>query len=213
MILIFKLTLLQYYTILKYIVLYIYTKCYRKFFSYFIKNVRFTLFRNSLFVTLYSDSRALLSCFKFFLEISFRCSMWSTLCDSVSISCTISKRRPLSFSFIFGKKRSHKELNLTTVLTSDFCNFWNIFGDCADAHLVCLSSSTNILTKILISNSRKLSEALEIIRQAFGDDALSLSRAQSFEWHVRFKKSWTLIEDDKHRINATPENVTNIICH
>jgi len=40
-----------------------------------------------------------------------------------------------------------------------------------------------------------------MIQQAFGDQ--SLSRAQVFQWHARFKSGRTSVEDDKHTWRTT----------
>jgi len=51
-----------------------------------------------------------------------------------------------------------------------------------------------------------------MIQQAFGDQ--SLSRAQVFQWHARFKTGRTSVDDDEHtgrpRSCTTPETVARI---
>ena len=55
-------------------------------------------------------------------------------------------------------------------------------------------------------------ETLEMVQQDFGDQ--SLSRAQVFQWHARFKTGRTLVDDDEHTGRptscTTPETVARI---
>jgi len=52
-------------------------------------------------------------------------------------------------------------------------------------------------------------ETFEMIRRAYGNEAMS--RATCFEWHARFKRGRTSLEDDKRSgrssTSSTPKNV------
>ena len=59
---------------------------------------------------------------------------------------------------------------------------------------------------------KSATETLTMIQQAFGDQ--SLSRAQVFQWHTRFKTGRTSVDDDEHTGRptscTTPETVARI---
>ena len=69
-----------------------------------------------------------------------------------------------------------------------------------------------VCIKFCASLGKSATETLTMIQQAFGDQ--SLSRAQVFQWHARFKTSHTSVDNDKHtgRLTSctTPETVTRI---
>ena len=59
---------------------------------------------------------------------------------------------------------------------------------------------------------KSATETVTIIQQAFGNQ--SVSRAQVFQWHARFKTGRTSVDDDEHtgrtRSCTTPETVARI---
>ena len=66
--------------------------------------------------------------------------------------------------------------------------------------------------KFCANLGKSATETLIVIQQAFGDQ--SLSRAQVFQWHARFKTGRTSVDDDEHtgrpRSCTTPETVARI---
>jgi len=69
---------------------------------------------------------------------------------------------------------------------------------------VCIKFCANLVKSAM--------ETLTMIQQAFGDQ--SLSHAQVFQWHARFKTGRTSVDDDEHigrpTSCTTPETVTQI---
>ena len=53
---------------------------------------------------------------------------------------------------------------------------------------------TTPLFSVLFSDEHNLSQALEMLKQVYGDNAMSRTRA--FEWHKRFKEGCQEVEDD-----------------
>jgi transposase len=66
--------------------------------------------------------------------------------------------------------------------------------------------------KFCANLGKSVTETLEMIQQGFGDQ--SLSRAQVFQWHARFKTGRTSVDDDEHTGRSTswttPETVARI---
>ena len=69
-----------------------------------------------------------------------------------------------------------------------------------------------VCIKFCANLGKSATETLEMIQQGFGDQ--SLSRAQVFQWHARFKTGCTSVDDDKRTGRptscTTPETVARI---
>ena len=69
-----------------------------------------------------------------------------------------------------------------------------------------------VCIKFCANLGKRATETLEMIQQGFGDQ--SLSRAQVFQWHARFKTGRTSVDDDertgRHTSCTTPETVARI---
>ena len=69
-----------------------------------------------------------------------------------------------------------------------------------------------VCIKFCANLGKSATETLEMIQQAFGDQ--SLSRAQVFQWHARFKTGRISVDDDKRTGRSTsyttPETVARI---
>jgi len=67
-------------------------------------------------------------------------------------------------------------------------------------------------TKFCVKLSKSGAEAFEMIRHAYGNEAMS--HVRSFEWHARFKTGRTSLEDYKRSgqpsTSSTPKNVETI---
>ena len=64
-----------------------------------------------------------------------------------------------------------------------------------------------VCIKFYANLGKSATETLEMIQQGFGDQ--SLSRAQVFQWHARFKTGRTSIDDDES--TGRPTSCT-IVC-
>ena len=69
-----------------------------------------------------------------------------------------------------------------------------------------------VCIKFCANLGKSATETLEMIQQGFGDQ--SLSRAQVFQWHARFKTGRTSVDDDERTGRptscTTPETVARI---
>ena len=69
-----------------------------------------------------------------------------------------------------------------------------------------------VCIKFCVNLGKSATETLEMIQQGFGDQ--SLSRAQVFQWHARFKTGRTSVDDDERTGRptscTTPETVARI---
>lgn len=69
-----------------------------------------------------------------------------------------------------------------------------------------------VCIKFCVKLGKSATETLDMLRQAFGDQALS--RARCFQWHSRFKGGQTSTEDDQRSgrpsTSTTPENIEKI---
>ena len=69
-----------------------------------------------------------------------------------------------------------------------------------------------VCIKFCANLGKSATETLEMIQQGFGDQ--SLSRAQVFQWHARFKTGRTSVDDDERTRRptscTTPETVARI---
>ena len=86
---------------------------------------------------------------------------------------------------------------------ASLCDHWELHNTSV-CHHVCLhfcdfsmdvklEQTANIQFCVKLGNSR--AETFEMIRRAYGNEAMS--RARCFEWHARFKRSRTSLEDDE----------------
>ena len=57
-----------------------------------------------------------------------------------------------------------------------------------------MSLEQRINLKFLVKLGKTATESLEMLKQVYGDEALS--RARVFDWHKRFKEGQEEVEDD-----------------
>jgi len=76
-----------------------------------------------------------------------------------------------------------------------------------------LEQTANI--KFCVKLGKSGAETFQVIRRAYGNEAMI--RARCFEWHARFKRGRTSLEDNKRSgrasTSSTPKNVETILRH
>jgi hypothetical protein len=103
---------------------------------------------------------------------------------------------------------------------ASLCEHWELHNPSVCHHMclhICdfgmdvkLEQRTNI--KFCLKLGKSGAETFEMIRRAYGNEAMSCARC--FEWHTHFKRGRTSLEDDERSgrtsTSSTPKNVETI---